>query len=46
MFEEFFIGPREMFVLVFDGFFFTHGSEELVVCLSFLYHKYVMNDKR
>ena len=46
MFEEFFVGSREVFVLVFDGFLFAHGSEELVVCFSFLYPKYVMNDKR
>jgi len=46
MFEEFFVGSREVFVLVFDGFLFAHGSEELVVCLGFLYPKYVMKNKR
>jgi hypothetical protein len=46
MFEEFFVGPREMFVLVLDSFLFAHSRKKFVVRLRFLHPKNVMNIER
>jgi hypothetical protein len=43
--EEFFVGPREVLVLVLDGFLLTHSREEFVVRLRFLDPKNVMDIK-
>jgi hypothetical protein len=41
--EKLFVGPREVLVLVLDGFLFAHSREEFVVGLRFLDPKNVMN---
>jgi hypothetical protein len=46
VFEEFFIGPREMLVLVLDSFLFAHSREEFVVRLRFLHPKNVIDIER
>ena len=45
MFKELFIGPREMLVLILDGFLFAHSCKELVVRLGFLQPETIVNNE-